>query len=222
MSEATQRNTGQVMEWYRRVHRNPPFQTDGMCLKVCRTPRNILPKYPSALSAAINTPKEFRVTKVENIKRGMVVFFDDPNDGNPFGHIVTTPGRPAGVDIDLLSGLITWTNSVKSGELVQVRADYFPEQWGDSFQFAAPYLNGEPFYDLLEEKKPPKPPAKPKFHNIREAIASIEEGIDDITRAIHAQERAGNERWVRILRRDREKARETVKDLKALYKSGRG
>lgn len=134
----------ETLEWYRthQTARQIGFDPDGMCQKVCRTARAIGSKYASAKDAQDATPLSHRVSRVRDLRRGMVLFYDDPNDSNRFGHIVTLIGRVPGFNPDALSDLLVETNSVKSNELVVVRGDYFPRYWGDKFQFGATWLNG--------------------------------------------------------------------------------
>lgn len=118
------------------------FNPDGLCLKVTRLARNIPAKYLTAKEAQDNTPQEHRVYDVADLRRGMAVFFDDPRDSNRAGHVVTMVGRVRDFDIDRLEDCLFDTNSVKSGEIVTVRGDYFGVHWGDHFRFGATMLNG--------------------------------------------------------------------------------
>ena len=94
-----------------------------MCQKICRTARNIGPGFASALAQQIGTPQDLRVYDIEKITLGMVGFFDDPADDNPFGHIVTFVGRRKGVDRGSLASLLCRTNSARSNEIIVVRGD---------------------------------------------------------------------------------------------------
>lgn len=200
----TQRDTKATIEWYQ-THETASqigFNPDGMCLKVCRTARNIGSMFPSALAAQQATPEDMRVHKVSNVQRGMIAFFDDPNDSNPYGHIVTVVGRDKDRDPDTLGSLWTRTNSVKSGRVVTVRGDYFQRYWGDEFQFAATWLNGIEL-DLPERKVPkPKPPLAGKGERVRAAIGRLEHGVDALQVSINYHKRQGNDRLVRALQRD--------------------
>jgi len=134
----------EALNWYR-THQTASqigFDPDGMCLKVCRTARNIPARYLTAVEAQNATPQEHRVFDVEDLRKGMVLYFDDPNDSNRAGHIVTQMGRVPGFDPKSLDDIIVETNSVKANELVRVRASYFIEHWGDPFKFGATWLNG--------------------------------------------------------------------------------
>lgn len=222
MSEATQHTTRETLDWYRTIgEKNPPFDPDGMCLAICRTARNIAARWPSAVTAQINTPTQYRVEKISNIRRGMVAFFDDPHDSNPFGHVVSVVGRIPDADPDSLRDIIVETNSAVANRIVKVRADYFGKHWGDQFQFAATYLNGEPFYDLQPDHSEPWKPKKRKYPNIEDTLNSIDEGLDAIEGAIKYHTKENHPRFVKALKRDRDKMVATKKALKATYKKFR-
>lgn len=193
----TQRNYSQTMEWYRNhtTKAKIGFDPDGMCLKVCRVARNIGPKYPSAISAQIATPKDDRVYEINKITGGMVAYYDDPNDENPYGHIVTVASNDK---TGKLSGLVVWTNSIKADTLVRVRGDYFGRVWGDKFQFAARSLNG---VDLLLPRPPA--PAVPKMTALREAHSTLWKLRDN-------HKAKGHTRWVEALSRDIKELEETI------------
>jgi hypothetical protein len=195
----TQRDTNAALAWYRDEATSPPFDPDGMCLKVCRTARNIGPMFPSAVSAQVATPMAARREAVANVRRGMVAYYDDPNDDNPFGHIVTVAGRAPGEDPSTLRSLIVWTNSVKANVLVAVRGDYFPTHWGDEFRFGATWLNGQ---DL----NLPTPPRPKLGANFTAAVESLEAAL-----AYHR--RKGHGRIVTALERDLAELRETLKTI---------
>ena len=147
-----QRGVAATLQWYEdhQTAKQIGFNPDGMCLKICRTARNIGAVYPSALAAQQATPEAHRIRNLADVKPGHVMFFDDPRDGNPYGHIVTVfsaPERPK-----RLSEIGVWTNSVVKGRLVKVAASYFPERWGDPWTFAADWLNGQ---ELIMPTPPP-------------------------------------------------------------------
>lgn len=137
----------EALIWYatHRTRDRIGFDPDNMCLKICRTARNIPAKYLSAKEAQDNTPEKFRVYAIEDLRQGMVVFFDDPNDSNRSGHVVTLAGRRRGIPRKNLESLILETNTVVMDQIVRVSGDYFGKHWGDSFQFGAAYLNGVEF-----------------------------------------------------------------------------
>lgn len=139
------RNFKETLEWYRRNQRTSQigFNPDNMCLKVVRTARGIGALYPTAKRAQDATPKKHRFTRVRDLRRGMVLYYDHPRDGNTAGHVVTMIGRVKGANPDSLHDILVETNSVKRGELVVVRGDYFQKHWGDPFQFGATWLNGK-------------------------------------------------------------------------------
>lgn len=133
-----------ALSWYRshRTTQQIGFNPDGMCLKVCRMARNIPAKYLTAKEAQDNTPEDHRIHAIRDLRRGMVLFFDDIRDSNRAGHIVALGGRVKDFDPDDIADLLVWTNSVVPGQLVLVRGDYFAKHWGDHYQFGATMLNG--------------------------------------------------------------------------------
>lgn len=141
---AEQRNRDETLAWFA-THKTASqigFDPDNMCLKVSRTARNLGPKYLTAKAAQDATPLEHRVHEVRNLRKTMVLYYDDPHDSNRAGHVVTLIGRVPGFDPGSLRDLLVVTNTVKANELVVVRGDYFEEHWGDEFQFGATWLNG--------------------------------------------------------------------------------
>lgn len=193
------RNTAETLRWYRNHETKAQlgFDPDGMCLKICRTARLIAPRYPSAISAQHATPTQYRVGRVRDIEPGMVAYFDDPRDSNPYGHIVTVVGRVKGASRHLLSSLLVRTNSVRSNEIVVVRGDYFGRHWGDEFQFAATWLNGV----KLDVRRPG--PLAGGAPNLRAAIKELEEAA-----AYH--KRHNHPRLVTALERDIAEIKQTI------------
>lgn len=207
-----QRDTQDTVQWYRdhETAEQIGFDPNGMCLKLCRTARLIGPAFLSAAAAAAATPSTHRVYGVEDITRGMVVYYDDPNDSNPYGHIVTVVGRRKDIDRSRLDSLLVRSNSVKSHEVVVVRGDYFGQHWGDAFQFAATWLNGV-VLDLPDVPKPPAPP-KPVYLG-KVGQQRLEAMLDTYTLMIENQRRFGNARIVRALKRDRRRVQQTLNEL---------
>jgi hypothetical protein len=195
------RNVDEALKYYQ-DHRNAwPFDPDGQCLKICRTARDIDAMFPTALSAQHGTPEQYRVYSLNDVKRGMVMYFDDPNDSNPFGHIVTCLGR------DKEKFLLTWTNDAAPNVLRIVYASFFPRMWGDQFQFAATWLNGvELDTGRVTTAATDPEPKKRKLRNIEHAIS-------DIQRAIAHQKRQGHDRLVAALQRDSNALLETLKEF---------
>ena len=203
-----QRDTAATLKWYagHTTTSSIGFNPNGMCLKVCRVARGIGSMYPSALAAQLATPKAKRVTKLNDIQPGMVMYFDDPKDSNPYGHIVTVESRTKVVDS--LDDLITWTNNVVSGKLVKVKASYFPSKWGDAFQFAATWLNGVDLLLPKAEQPLPLPDgpgllAQGRGPRLRHAIADIEAMIE-------YHKARGRTRFVTALQRDLAELKQTL------------
>jgi hypothetical protein len=202
------RDTGGAIDWYRTHEVFPEslgFDPDGMCLRICRTARDLPPVFPSAVAAQEATPEEYRVHRVRDLRRGMVLYFDDPADANPFGHIVTMVGSVVGADPDSLRDILVRTNSVVANEIVVVRADYFPKHWGDQFQFGATWLNGQAFPDFVKPEPRPKPgPA------IGKNPTNLNDAVEALQKAIRHHKSQGHVRLVNALRRDLKSLRETI------------
>jgi len=153
--------------------------------------------YPSAISAQHATPREHRVYDLDKVTRGMVAYFDDINDSNPYGHIVTVAGRNKNGE------LLVWSNDVAgAGKVAKVRASFFPNYWGDRFMFGATWLNGVALD--LPEKKAPEPPKKERFQLLDEAIESVK-------KAYALNKERDNVRVANALKRDLRELQETKK-----------
>lgn len=174
------RNFKETLAWYREndTASEIGFNPNGMCLKVCRTARGIGPMYPDAKTAQDATPQSHRVSRIRDLRRGMVLYYDNPRDSNRFGHIVTMIGRVRGFNPDSLADVLVRTNSVVSGKLVVVRGDYFPRFWGDPFQFGATWLNGQ----VLDVPNPAKKqePKKKTITQVAREVLNGEWGNGDV------------------------------------------
>ena len=196
------RSTDETAAFLRQQAQSGSTSWRAMCLKLQRMARGLPAVYPSALSAAIATPEEDRVYKEDNLRRGMVGFSDDPNDGNPYGHVYFIAGRSK------KSGeIITWTNDARiSGGVSMVQLGFYERKWGDKFQFGATSLNG---YDFAEFNKPPKP----KYGSLGE---NFDEAIQRLRAAISYHDSKGHSRLVRMLRVDLRELRGTKRELEQL------
>lgn len=169
----TQRTTDEALAWYE-THTGTAtlgFNPDGMCLKICRTARNLPGVYASAVEAQRATPAKHRITDLTGVRPGMVMYFDDPRDGNPFGHIVTVASVKAG-GAKTLSDIAVWTNSVSKGRVVKVTADHFPQHWGDGFVFASDWLN-DSVLDLPKTKPAEPTVKKPAAKKANEIVFKV-------------------------------------------------
>jgi hypothetical protein len=137
---------------------------------------------------------------VRDLRPGMVVYFDDPHDSNPYGHIVTVAGRARGVDVRYLRSLIVWTNSVVANKIVAVRGDYFGRHWGDEFQFGATWLNGQ-------ELRMSRPPAQPSLGS------TFQHAIDDLEKSYRYHKAKGHTRIANALERDIAELKETLRNI---------
>lgn len=216
----TQNTVPQMRQWYRTHYDTKTFgkNPNGRCLEICRTARNIDAMWPSAVSAQEATPAEFRIHKIREIKPGHVLYYDDPRDSNPYGHIVTCVGLDKKADPDSLASKLVRSNSVKSGLITVVRGDYFNPHWGDPFIFASNYLNGE---ELVMPSKPKPPPAlgEGRERRLRHVVDMLTDMINKTT--TEAQTETNEKRKARLVRlgraltRDRAEVLETIKRFEA-------
>lgn len=183
------RNTKETAEFIRNERANPSKSWKGRCLELQRTARGLPAVHPSALSAALATPEEDRVYKIEDLRRGMVAYSDDPNDSNPYGHTYFIAGR----SVD--NTIWTWSNDVDDVHNIGlVPLSFYDYSWGDKFMFGAISLNG---YDLLGTNG--LPVAKPGHDFLGK---NYEEAIKAVKKAISYHKTTGNARLVAALRRD--------------------
>lgn len=217
------RDWRETLDWYRshQTAQDLGFHPDGMCLKICRTARGLPAVYPSAVVSQNATPQAHRVHKVADLRRGMVGYFDDPNDSNQFGHIATMIGRVKGADRDSLHDTLWETNSVISGQVVVVRGDYFAQHWGDRFVFGATWLNGS-VLDVPAVKSDQPELGEARLENFRETANEWDVKILDRL----AEKRADVRRQVNLIeeavRRLPSDERETrVKEFKERFRERR-
>ena len=189
-------NTKQAMSFLRRQATSNSTAWRALCLSLQRQARGLPGVYPSALAAQHATPQSERVEAVKNLKRGMVIYFDDPNDSNPYGHIAGVAGFRAG-KAKTLDNLLVWSNDARvSGGVSLVAASFFPNNWGDQFQFGATWLNGYDFADF--DKAPPKP---------AELGSRYDRAIELLVNAVEYHRKAGHDRLVAALKVDLERMR---------------
>lgn len=150
------------------------------------------------------TPDQYKVRDVAKLEPGHVAYFDDPNDSNPFGHIVTVMARLKGYPKSDLNGIIVRSNDVVTGEVAPVRASYFQLHWGDAFQFGSDWLNGYVFTDMVP------PPPKPKLERVKHALANLKESRNILKRAMEHNQKVGNVRVTNALSRDIKRLDKTI------------
>lgn len=181
------KTTEQAAEYLKYQNNTESLAWRGLCLKLQRQARGLPAVYPSALAAAEATPKSERVTSLQDLRRGMVAYCDDPNDDNPYGHVFFIIGK------DNKDQMLTWSNDVRVlGGVDVVPIEFYSRYWGDRFQFGATWLNG---YSFAEFDKPPKETRGGLGENYQHAI-------DDVRKAIKTHEKKGHTRLVKVLQRD--------------------
>ena len=188
MTKIAPQTTDQAAAFLREAHEGP-LEWKALCLKLQRMARGLPAVYPSALAAMEATPVGERVTKLEDLRRGMVAYSDDPNDSNPFAHIYFIAGRSKSGDI------LTWTNdALRTGGVDVVPITFYLDRWGDSFKFGASWLNG---YDFSDANGKPK--------NTRGSLGeNYSHAIEDVRKSIRYHRDAGHVKLVALLERDLE------------------
>lgn len=193
-------NTTESMTYLRGQASSGSIAWQGLCLKLQRVARGLPAVYPSALSAQQATPQDNRYASLPNIRRGMICYFDDPNDSNPYGHITGVAGRANDGE------LLHWSNDAAGpGRVSLVRHSFFERYWGDSFQFASDWLNGYEL-DLPDKKTKPAPPLESTGDRIRHAI-------DDLQKARAYHQKKSHTKLAKALERDIAHLREVLKEF---------
>lgn len=187
MSTNAPRTGDQAAAFLRAAHTGP-LTWHRKCLQLQREARGLPAVYPSALAAALATPKAERVTRIADLRRGMVAYSDDPNDNNPAGHIYFIAGWSGPRDSP--ANLLTWSSDVlRTGGVDLVPVTFYKAHWGDTFQFGATWLNGYNFADL---DAPPVATRGSLGENFDHAI-------EDVRKAIRLHRKAGHTQLVNAL-----------------------
>lgn len=149
MTDLVAAHTRQEQFQFLRDAHDGPLTWKGYCQRLAREAAGTPAVYPSALTSAHATPEAERVYHVRDLRRGMVAYFDDPHDSNPYAHVVTVAGWRDHTPTDDLADLLVWSNdAARTGGVDLIRASFFPGTspgWGDPFLFGATSING---YDL--------------------------------------------------------------------------
>jgi hypothetical protein len=171
-----------------------------LCLSLARNARGIGPLHPSALAAQLATPQSDRRGH-DSIRRGMVGFFDNPRDDNPFGHVATYKFKGS-------DGIWRLGSNVSGGLVRTVPETLFTQVWGDAFQFAAVSLNGVDFDMSIPHKPHPKPKPGPTMtemeEHVRRALQILRQEAERQDKMHHPRRRDALLHDVRILRRRHE------------------
>ncbi len=159
------------------------------CLSLQRHGRGLPAVYPTALSAAMATPKSERILNIKDLRRGMVAYSYDPRISGTAGHIFFVNGWTTKKD-----ELLTTTNdAVAPGQVSVVPFSFYKEHWGHTFQFGATWLNG---YDFSDFNKPPQP-TKPGTLGER-----YEQAIEDLRKIEHQKRAKGFNKLADAIHRD--------------------
>lgn len=174
-------------EWFRK------------CLVVQRTARGIPALAPTAYAAALLTPESERIHKLDDWRRGMVGFSEDPNDPDDAGHVFYVIGRTK------KNVILSWSNDVhEPGHIDVVRVGFYESAWHHRIMFAATWLNG---YDFSDFNKPPEPVKK--YNTLGDRYS---EAIDELIRIRERKQKHDeNRKIIAVLNRDIERMQRHLK-----------
>lgn len=117
-----------------------------MCEGLQRSAHGFEAAFASAFAHEIATPKSERLDPRE-APISSFIFVDDPNDSNPYGHVV---GKWGDGGSGKLEDIPVATNDVADnkadydyGNVTVVRLGWFPQHWGDRVQFATLWCGGD-------------------------------------------------------------------------------
>jgi len=169
-------STPETMDFFKAAQKGPAIY-HALCLRLAREARGINSLYPSALVAQQETPQNRRIGW-NDIRKGHIAYFDDPTDGNSFGHIATCAGRTDD------GRHLWWTNDAKRSGGVDIVADpspdtsWFAAHWGDKFVFGSDWVNGVRFQvgggDGNGDGPPDPPPEPPEVNElVRMAVRGL-------------------------------------------------
>ena len=178
------RNTAQAIDWLK-GQRAGGHTWPSLCLALTRNARGIPALYPSALAAQTGTPKNHRFPNQAQWRRGMVAYFDNPGDGNPYGHIATLAYK--GKD-----GVWRAWSNVTGGKVALVPITLFTHSWGDPAQFASDHLNGYDLKSLVD--RPPTP--------LEQFEKTLRGAVQDLRAEAERQDKRGHAKRADLLRRD--------------------
>ena len=183
----------QAVAFYKKQRDTGSKSWKGLCMKLARSAYGFdTGIYPSALACMVATPKKYRVTALKDVKVGMLGFFVDPDDDNPFEHIAACVGHNK-------EGLPIWGTNLADGSVAFVGHDFFELHWGDKFNFAASSLGTFVIDELQKEEKPERVKAK-----------RIRKVIRELVKAQKAQRKQGHVRIADRLAKDIADLRKTL------------
>ena len=195
--------TPETMDFLKAAHNGPPVY-HALCLRLAREARGVASLYPSALAAQQATPQQRRVSWAD-VRKGHIAYFDDPSDGNSFGHVATCAGRTGD------GRRLWWTNDAKRSGGVDLVADpstdtsWFGAHWGDRFVFGTDWVNGVRFHIGADGDGggPPEPPPDPPEVNelVRIAVRGLRKAATNAENANRPKRAAALQKDIERLRK---------------------
>ena len=134
----------QAVAFYKKQRDTGSKSWKGLCMKLARSAYGFdTGIYPSALACMVATPKKYRVTALKDVKVGMLGFFVDPDDDNPFEHIAACVGHNK-------EGLPIWGTNLADGSVAFVGHDFFVFQNAESADVNVVYRRRDGSFGLIE------------------------------------------------------------------------
>lgn len=155
-----------------------------MCEGLWRSGHGFPATFGSAIAHQLATPKSERLD-IREAPIGSAVFYDDPRDSNPFGHITGLWARKSPTDIDVATNDVR-NGSYEYGSVSVVPHTWFKANWGDDLQFATLWCGPYKVEVVGGKVVPPKPPTgrQDTAALVHRAINNAEQVVDLVKKAI--------------------------------------
>jgi len=168
------------------------------------------PAFMSAFAHMIATPKSERIDPRE-APISAFIFVDDPNDSNPFGHVVGKWDHAK-----VLEEIPVVTNDVSdneagydAGNVTVVPLGWFPPHWGDAIQFATLWFGA---HEIPTVVSPKQDTAK----WIEQSIVRAEGVVELMKKALRDNDGKQHPRHERAIQREIADQRKVIADLRSL------
>lgn len=185
----------------------------GMCESLQRQAHGFAAAFASAYAHMVATPLKERVDPRE-APISAFVFVDDPNDSNPFGHIVGKWGHGDGTlnDIPVVTNDVNDTKTnYDAGNVTVCPLGWFPNHWGDGVKFATTWFGGTeiPTYE-------PESAEEDTAEWVKVAIERARAVIEMMRKALRDNDESTHPRHERALNREIADQQQIIADLRGL------
>ena len=184
-----------------------------MCESLQRQAHGFDAAFASAFAHMIATPKNERLDPREAPLTAFI-FVDDPNDSNPYGHVVGKWGKGDGS----LESIPVATNDVSDneagydpGNVTVVPLGWFPAHWGDSIQFATTWFGGTEIPTIEPQTGP-----QDTERWVKAAITRAEAVVELMVKARQDNDGTIHPRHEKAITREIQDQRQIIADLRKL------